>query len=319
MQIRFIAVASGLLCWAASTCQGQTFEPVVLGGQANARLELSDPVGFGAPLPLSDPLLLASVPFHHPVSNWAWNSHLAAGGNGSASLMVPVASRPAIRAWTQLNTYWGIPGLTSLACIRFHFSNGTAQQYDLIGNYNIRDWNQSGWWTNHLTAPNATVGFLWAGTQRMDVQSWPVATPTGAQLVGIEFLDWGASNYSRIILGGVTLDLGPDSDSDGVADVEDNCPEHRNPTQEDCDANGFGDVCEIVSGSADMDGNGIPDTCECPGDLNQSGTVDAEDLSYVLFAWGTDGGKTPEADIDRSGIVNANDLSVVLGSWGPCP
>jgi hypothetical protein len=57
----------------------------------------------------------------------------------------------------------------------------------------------------------------------------------------------------------------------------------------------------------------------CPGDLNGSNTVDAEDLAYVLFAWGTNGGKTPEADIDRSGTVDANDLSVVLGSWGPCP
>jgi hypothetical protein len=57
----------------------------------------------------------------------------------------------------------------------------------------------------------------------------------------------------------------------------------------------------------------------CPGDLNASNTVDAEDLAFVLFAWGTDGGKTPEADIDRSGTVDANDLSVVLGSWGSCP
>jgi hypothetical protein len=68
-----------------------------------------------------------------------------------------------------------------------------------------------------------------------------------------------------------------------------------------------------------VNANGVPDTCDCPGDLNQSGTVDAEDLAYILFAWGTDGGKTPEADIDRSGTVDANDLSVVLGSWGPCP
>ncbi len=59
-------------------------------------------------------------------------------------------------------------------------------------------------------------------------------------------------------------------------------------------------------------------TC-CPADIHQSGTIDAEDLAYVLLTWGTDGGKTPEADINRDGTVNANDLSVVLGSWGPCP
>jgi hypothetical protein len=63
----------------------------------------------------------------------------------------------------------------------------------------------------------------------------------------------------------------------------------------------------------------MTEACGCPGDLNQSGTVDAEDLAYVLFAWGTDGGKTPAADITRDGTVDGNDLSVVLGSWGPCP
>jgi hypothetical protein len=95
----------------------------------------------------------------------------------------------------------------------------------------------------------------------------------------------------------------------------------------DCDQNGIVDYGEILDGTlADADSNGVPDCCDtgvscdpCPGDLNGSNTVDAEDLAYVLFAWGTDGGKTPEADINDDGTVNANDLSVVLGSWGPCP
>jgi hypothetical protein len=95
----------------------------------------------------------------------------------------------------------------------------------------------------------------------------------------------------------------------------------------DCDGDGIVDYGEILDGTlADTNANGVPDCCDagvscdpCPGDLNQSNTVDAEDLAYILFAWGTDGGKTPEADITRDGTVNANDLSVVLGSWGPCP
>jgi hypothetical protein len=95
----------------------------------------------------------------------------------------------------------------------------------------------------------------------------------------------------------------------------------------DCDGNGVVDYGEIMDGTlADTNANGVPDCCDdegscdpCPGDLNASGTVDAEDLAYVLFAWGTDGGKTPEADITRDGIVDANDLSMVLGTWGACP
>jgi hypothetical protein len=57
----------------------------------------------------------------------------------------------------------------------------------------------------------------------------------------------------------------------------------------------------------------------CPADTDESGSIDAEDLAAVLFAWGTDGGKTPEADITRDGTVDANDLSAVLGNWGVCP
>jgi hypothetical protein len=88
----------------------------------------------------------------------------------------------------------------------------------------------------------------------------------------------------------------------------------------DCNGDGIVDYGQILDGTfEDVNSNGIPDTCDCPGDLNQSGTVDAEDLAYVLFAWGTDGGKTSQADITRDGTVDANDLSVVLGSWGPCP
>jgi hypothetical protein len=95
----------------------------------------------------------------------------------------------------------------------------------------------------------------------------------------------------------------------------------------DCDGNGIVDYGEILDGSlADSDANGVPDCCDagtscdpCPGDLDDTDTVDAEDLAAVLFAWGTDGGKTPQADITGDGTVDASDLAVVLGSWGACP
>lgn len=40
-----------------------------------------------------------------------------------------------------------------------------------------------------------------------------------------------------------------DSDSDGVLDVDDNCPLIANPNQEDMDNNGIGDVCDDNSGN----------------------------------------------------------------------
>lgn len=51
----------------------------------------------------------------------------------------------------------------------------------------------------------------------------------------------------------------------------------------------------------------------CPGDLNQSGAVDAADLSMLLGYWGT-----PNGDLNGDSDTNGADLSVLLGSWGSC-
>ena len=54
----------------------------------------------------------------------------------------------------------------------------------------------------------------------------------------------------------------------------------------------------------------------CPGDLNDSGSVDGTDLSQILAAWGASG---VPADINGDGTVNGLDLAVVLAGWGQCP
>jgi beta-lactam-binding protein with PASTA domain len=52
----------------------------------------------------------------------------------------------------------------------------------------------------------------------------------------------------------------PDSDSDGIADALDNCPNDSNPDQADVDGDGAGDACD-----ADIDGDGVEDTLDsCP-------------------------------------------------------
>jgi hypothetical protein len=57
-----------------------------------------------------------------------------------------------------------------------------------------------------------------------------------------------------------------DTDEDGVADGEDNCPEVANPEQEDSEFNGVGDACEPQS---DSDEDGISDEVDnCPDDPN---------------------------------------------------
>ncbi len=49
------------------------------------------------------------------------------------------------------------------------------------------------------------------------------------------------------------ITLAPDTDLDGLADSEDNCPTIYNPYQEDMDSDGTGDVCD-----PDIDGDDVP-------------------------------------------------------------
>ncbi len=90
-------------------------------------------------------------------------------------------------------------------------------------------------------------------------------------------------------------------------------------TPPDCDVDGVSDADEVAAGAPDANGNGIPDSCDCPADIDQDGSVAAEDLSAVLFAWGLAGTKSTAADVDRDGLVGGGDLSAVLAAWGSCP
>jgi hypothetical protein len=66
-----------------------------------------------------------------------------------------------------------------------------------------------------------------------------------------------------------------DTDGDGVSDLDDNCPDHFNPLQEDLDEDGLGDPCD-----PDDDEDGVDDVNDnCPIDFNpDQGDVDADGL-----------------------------------------
>jgi hypothetical protein len=68
---------------------------------------------------------------------------------------------------------------------------------------------------------------------------------------------------------------GQDSDEDGIPDDFDNCPNHYNPDQADCDGDGVGDVCTIAEcpegqpWCADCNENEIPDGCDLDDGFSQ--------------------------------------------------
>jgi hypothetical protein len=67
-----------------------------------------------------------------------------------------------------------------------------------------------------------------------------------------------------------------DSDSDGIQDWEDNCPDTANEDQADMDNDGIGDVCDD-----DRDGDGIlNDEDSCPDDVN-TGDSDGDGIDDV--------------------------------------
>jgi hypothetical protein len=106
-----------------------------------------------------------------------------------------------------------------------------------------------------------------------------------------------------------------DSDGDGLADPDDNCPQTANPEQDDTDTDSVGDACDD-----DMDGDGIAnDADECPGEAGEpanegcpiqdgddDGVPDAEDGCPQVPANTTDG---CPGDSDAGNETPANDTN----------
>ncbi|MEC7195868.1 MAG: GC-type dockerin domain-anchored protein, partial [Planctomycetota bacterium] len=60
----------------------------------------------------------------------------------------------------------------------------------------------------------------------------------------------------------------------------------------------------------------VPDVPEnCVADIDQSGSVDFDDLLTLLSAWDSN---DPAADLDGSGMVEFNDLLTLLSAYGEC-
>ena len=57
----------------------------------------------------------------------------------------------------------------------------------------------------------------------------------------------------------------------------------------------------------------------CPGDVDDSTSVDGVDLAILLQNWGEPSPKYPRADINGDSVVNGSDLAIVLDGWGACP
>ncbi|MCA9283299.1 MAG: hypothetical protein KDA30_14810, partial [Phycisphaerales bacterium] len=54
----------------------------------------------------------------------------------------------------------------------------------------------------------------------------------------------------------------------------------------------------------------------CPGDIDNSGGVDVDDLNAILSAWGTVVGIGDPRDLaNNDGLIDVDDLNIVLSNW----
>lgn len=125
-----------------------------------------------------------------------------------------------------------------------------------------------------------------------------------------------------------------DTDGDGIADVDDNCPEIENADQTDTDGDGIGDVCDdddmdgifnltdncISDANADQldtDGDGIGDACD--DDDDNDTILDIDDncpLTANLDQADTNGDGIGDLcqDTDGDGILDANDNCIDIAN-----
>jgi plastocyanin len=114
-----------------------------------------------------------------------------------------------------------------------------------------------------------------------------------------------------------------DTDSDGVCDLDDNCPDNHNSRQDNEDGDAFGDACDPCLGDPT---NTCAPACS-PGDVNQSGAITSADIIYMVnhvFK----GGPAPlpvsdAGDVNCSGSLTSADIiflvnHVFKGDVGPC-
>jgi hypothetical protein len=241
---------------------------------------------------------------------------------------------------------WRLPTVTDLGpvgCVGFPAYNGTdcgfnvdlsseMARLDYITLGNQAYYDTSGVETGCLnvvpgcltnTGPFSNINgasYYWSGTDYGPGSSkaWIFSFGTGAQ----NAVD--KSNYLftawAVLSGDIAADV--DTDLDGVADANDNCPANSNADQTDADGDGLGNVCDNCTLAAnptqcdsDADGNGN----RCDGDMNNNGSTNAQDTTLYRQQLGQPsvGPTYNKADLNCNGSVNAQDTTLfrqLLGS-----
>lgn len=202
-------IMAGLVVALASSAAFAQYQTVDFSAQFNMNRQDSI-LGSGGTFPVGNQTF-NSVPFAmggdaNTATPWAWSAENAAGSN-PRTLTVPTNIAGATTVYSLINTFWGQGGPNSYASITFNATGGLSHTVSLVGNVDVRDYNQ--WvWTNTINGTTTQEVFNNNNGQRMDMQTFTLPAAFASQtLTSIVIDDNGGSNFQRVFLMGLTVQV----------------------------------------------------------------------------------------------------------------
>ncbi len=156
-------------------------------------------------------LTFNGVPFNIPeTGNNIWDSYSATGTN-PRFIDISINKFGITEVHTLINSSYGQRGPNSYAFIEFFGSTGAYLKVNLIGNDNIRDYNQS-YWTNTINGITTIEVFNDGSGHRRDKQLFTLPSEFSTQqLEKIRLSDNGGTDFQRVFLTGLTVVSGTPS------------------------------------------------------------------------------------------------------------